>query len=460
MSIASVSRRTTLKLLGSVATLAFSATAPSVRAEDATGINFIVMADLHSAYDRMGQLLAAVETQVGESPVPSIIIINGDLFESGNVVTARSAGEIDWAFLKELSQTAPVVFNIGNHEADIDNDLASFVSAAQALGVTVLTNITDSRTGKLYAPASATLEIDGQPVTFAAIGVNNLFTYPKATREQLTIPEPVAWARDNLDDQLTEGHINVVLSHAGVVPDKAILEMLPDGTLMIGGHDHLDIEHSEGDSRYLHTGCWSTACTVVTVPGPGEAATFRRIEIDPAAKPSDRLADLIPSVMAKHLTEDDRAIVAKARQARSSDQTGLFVAAALAEAAGGDVGFVGHTTFGAGLPGGDISHYDFNSSVRFDGTLKQTEVSAEVLQNILKRCNQFGDFAFAERTGDYLYASPDATAKKSYVLVCNDWSAMNAKNYFGRDDLTFSDVPELKVKSVALAALDSTQQAH
>lgn len=447
-----VRRRSMLKLMASAAALPLLGV-QAAHAGQTTGINIIVMADLHSAYDRTGQLLAAVEDRIAASTRPSIIVINGDLFEKGNVVADRSNGKIDWAFLEALTEEAPVVLNIGNHEPDFDNDLANFVSRAEDLGVTVLTNITDSRTNALYAPATATLDIGGQPVTFAAIAVDNLFTYPKATREQLAIPEPVKWAKENLGQQLQAGHINIVLSHAGVVPDKAILPMLPDGTLMIGGHDHLNIEHEEGMTRYLHTGCWSTACTVATIAGPGESARFSRIDITPTARSSERLNALIADVIARHLSAEDTETVGHTSAAMTNDEVGLLVAAALAKAAGGDIGFIGHTTFGAGLPEGPVSRHAFDSSVRFDGGLKKAEVDAETLKTILPRCNQFGAFPFKDRTGDYLYANPQAGRKETYTLVCNGWSAVNAKSYFGRDDLTFTDVPDLQVKPVALDAI-------
>jgi 2',3'-cyclic-nucleotide 2'-phosphodiesterase (5'-nucleotidase family) len=450
MSKLFINRRAAMTLLASSAVLPFFKTTPAAAA---SGIRVIVLSDLHSAYDRMGQLLATVEGEVASSRVPSIIVLNGDLFEAGNAVATRSGSEIDWAFLKGLSETAPTVMNIGNHESDIDNDLAHFVTRAEGLGVKVLTNITDPRTGALYAPSSATLEVGDARVTFAALGVDNLFTYPKATRAQLSVPEPVEWAKANLKDLLKDGDINIVLSHAGVMPDKAILPMLPDGTLMIGGHDHLNIEYSQGNTRYLHTGCWAVAATAAEIDGPNQAARFTRLDIDPTAPASEKLAALIPAVMAKYLTAEDTARVGKSGKAMSNDETGLFVAAAMAEKAGADIGFIGHTTFGAGLPEGDVSLYAFNSSVRFDGKMMKAEVDAKSLSEILARCNQFGDFAFAKRTGDYLYANPKVPGKDRFTIVCNDWSAKNQKSYFGREDMTFTEIPALMVKAVALEKL-------
>ena len=447
----SISRRLALKLLASTAVLPAVGTTIAVAAE--TGVNFIVLADLHSAYERTGQLLAAVEAEIAASERPTVVLLNGDLFESGNVVAARSGGEIDWAFLKGLADAAPVVFNIGNHEPDIDNDLAHFVERAQGLGVTVLTNITDTRTGALYAPSNATLDIAGHKVSIAALAVNNLFTYPTNSREQLAIPDPVEWATANLAGQLSDGHINVVMSHAGVVPDKAVLDMVPDGTLVIGAHDHLNIVHAVGDTRYLHTGSWSTAMTVATVAGPSQPAQFKRVDIAADAAPAAALADLIATVMTAHLTEEDRAVVGTSDAARDVDKAGLYVASVLAEKTGADVGFIGHTTFGAGLPQGPVSRYDFNASVRFDGKVMTTQVDAATFTAILERCNQFGDFPFENRTGDYLYAAPDATGKERYTLVCNDWSATNQKNYFGREDLVFTEVPDVMVKSTVISSL-------
>ncbi len=126
----------------------------------------------------------------------------------------------------------------------------------------------------------------------------------------------------------------------------------------------------------------------------------------------------------------------------------------IAAKAGADVGFIGHTSFGAGLPKGDIRRYDFNACLRFEGKLMVTEVDGEVLKQILSRCNQDGDIPLAKRTGDYLYAMPDnPAAKDRYKLVCNDWSATNQKSYFGRDDLAFSEVPDVKLKQTVLTGL-------
>jgi len=453
MTIFSSKRRDVLKLMAGTALLPLMVAARPAMAQD-VALRAIVISDLHSAYERIGQLLAAVETHITADKTPHVILLNGDLFEIGNAVAARSAGEIEWTFLAALAKLAPTVINIGNHEPDIDNDLANFVSRAKALGITVLSNIIDKRSGTAYAPASAEMSVAGQQIVVAGLATNAINTYPKATREMLDIPQPVEWAKANLPGIVKQGAINIVLSHAGVVADRDILPLLPDGTLIIGGHDHLNFVHEQGATRYVHTGSWCTSMTVATITAPGKAAAIETVAIDRGAPASPALKSLIEQTLEKHLTAEERAVVGKSAKAMTVDEAGRHVAQLIAAKTGADVGFIGHTSFGAGLPEGDIRRYDFNASLRFDGKLMVTEVDGAVLQHILKRCNQDGDIALADRTGDYLYAMPEKPeTKERYRLVCNDWSATNQKSYFGRSDLVFAEVPEVKLKQTVLGGL-------
>src|SRR5690606_7808733 len=81
--------------------LAYGQSAPAAR--------LIVLSDLHSAYERTAVLLAAIEAEIAGSAAPAAILINGDVFEMGNVVATRSLGEIDWTFLGRLAALAPTV---------------------------------------------------------------------------------------------------------------------------------------------------------------------------------------------------------------------------------------------------------------------------------------------------------------------------------------------------------------
>ncbi len=68
------------------------------------------------------------------------------------------------------------------------------------------------------------------------------------------------------------------MSHAGVVPDRDILPMLPDGTLMIGGHDHLTLVHEAGKTVSAYRS-WGSLLTIASVAAP---ATRRRSSVWPS----------------------------------------------------------------------------------------------------------------------------------------------------------------------------------
>ena len=219
----------------------------------------LAVSDLHSAYERTPYLLAAFEHEIRSHPVPHVIAINGDIFEQGNVVAQRSDGAVDWAFLAALPALAPTVVNLGNHDNDLTPDLADVVARMKGLGLHVVSTISDTRTGAGYASPTATLPFGDHRLRVVGMATNSMNTYPKASRDQLSIPAAADWARANLSDSLSGADKVMVMSHAGVVADRDILPLLPEGALMVGGHDHLLFQHRQGASAYVHTGSF-TSC--------------------------------------------------------------------------------------------------------------------------------------------------------------------------------------------------------
>lgn len=437
-----------------LAGLAVAAASPLLTASAAPIVGRVLaMSDLHSAYERTGQLLAALEAEVAAQPVPHVIAINGDAFEHGNVAAVRSGGEIDWALLGELPKIAPTVFNLGNHDNDITLDLAEVVARLRDLGLTVVSNIIDARTGAPYAGATADVPLGTRSLRIAGVATNSLNTYPAASRPNLNIPVPGEWARANLATALAGADLAMVMSHAGVAPDRDILPLLPDGTLMVGGHNHLLFQHRQGRSLYVHTGSWSNAYTAASLRanGPGDAVS-RPVALNAPVSP--RIAALITTVLARDVTEPERAILGVSSQALSLGDTGRAVAATMARASGADAGFIGHTTLGTGLPAGPVSRFAFDAVVRFEGKLMVAEVSREQLVVFIGRANQDRPMPLDQRRGDFLYAQTLIPADKGLArIVTTDWCALNQAEYFGTTDLVFSEVPDLRLKSVAAKGL-------
>lgn len=413
----------------------------------------LAMSDLHSAYERTGQLLAALEAEVASAPIPHVIAIDGDIFEHGNVAATRSGGAIDWAFLGEAAKIAPTVVNLGNHDNDITPDLADVVARLRGLGVTVVSNIVDARTGAPFAAPSAVVKFGARALKVVGVATNSLNTYPAASRPSLNIPVPGEWARTHLANELAGADLAMVMSHAGVTADREILPLLPRGVPMVGGHNHLLFQHQQGGNLYVHTGSWSNAFTVVTLYADGSArAASKPVALNGA--PSPRIADLIASVLAQSVKDEEKALLGVSPHALSLGDTGRAVAAAMAKAAGADAGFIGHTTLGTGLPAGPVSRYAFDAIVRFEGKLMVAETSRERLAGFLKRANQDRPTPFDQRNGDFLYAETVRLHGPGPVrIVTTDWCAANQKEYFGVSDLAFAEIPELRLKPTAAKAL-------
>lgn len=418
-------------------------------------LRVLAISDLHSSYGRISQLLAAFRHEVATNSAPHLIVVNGDSFEHGNVVSVRSEGVIDWAFMAELPKIAPTVFNIGNHDNDLEIELAPVVARMRALGLTVVSNIGDKRTGQAFAPSTVTMEIGGQMLRIVGMGTPSVNAYPAASREWLSIPNPVEWAKSNFPQMLSGEGLKLVLSHVGVVDERQYLPLLPQGTLMIGGHNHLLFTHQDGATGYMHPGRWGENYTVGEYGVDGTVWTF--IKDVPADGPADAaLSALLQTTLAAHLTEVEKRILGVNPQALSLGDTARGICRGFADVAGADWGFIGLTTLGTGLKAGPVDQFHFDEVVRFDGRLQVAEVDASWMPAILKVCNQDRPMPIEEMTGDFIFAAErthGAHSGATVKLVTTDWCARNQSKYFGTTDLVFVDVPSDGVKAVARKAL-------
>ncbi|KAK0361046.1 hypothetical protein LTR94_024888 [Friedmanniomyces endolithicus] len=444
MPVASPTRRNLLQLAGgsALASALFPVTARALTSPDASSEivgRVLAVGDMHSAYERTPQLLAALAAEVRDNPAPHVIAINGDLFEHGNVVSVRSGGAVDWAFLEALPRIAPTVFNLGNHDNDLTVDLAEVVSRMKSLGLHVVSNIVDVRTERSYTEPSIEIPFGQRRLSVVGMATASLNTYPKASRETLSIPQASEWARSNLADRLAGSDLALIMSHAGVSEDRSVLPLVPDGSIMIGGHNHLLFQHQSGRTAYAHTGSWTNAYTVAEYLADGSSrAASKQISADAAADPA--LSQLTSATLEQHLTDEERQILGVSAQALSLGETGRQIALGMAQASGAHLGFMGHTTLGTGLPAGPVSQYVFDSIVRFDGRLKKATVTAVQAQTFATMANQDLPVPFDQRAGDFLYATGEYDpGANEVIIVTTDWCAMNQQEYFGTADLAFDD---------------------
>ena len=417
----------------------------------------VVAGDLHSAYERSAQFVALVDAVRARHPgTPVAVAINGDAFEHGNAVARRSGGEVDFAFLAALARRGPLVVNLGNHEPDY-HDVPETVRRLRATGAQLVAgNLRDPATGAPYVAASVDVPLGRHRVRFVGVTTDRLATFRVAVRPQLDLADPVVWARSALPGLVPAGEPLVLLSHAGVPVDRQLLPLVPDGTLVAGAHDHLRFTHEAGRTAYFHTGSWLEAAAVARLERDAAGLRWRvALEDVPAAPADPELAGRIRDVLARHLTPEDAVVVGRGARALFPSEAARFVVEAARRAAGADAAMIGGTTFGAGLPAGDVARHAFDACVRFDGPLFAATVDGAWLLRLQARCNQGPDTPFAERGGENLLfaAAGPIEAGRRYRLVTSDWAARQAARYFGPDAPAFAEVPGVTLKAAALAAL-------
>ncbi len=418
----------------------------------------LITGDQHSAYARTAQLVATVDRLKAENPgLPMAILLNGDTLEYGNVVARRSAGAVDFAMLAALARRAPTIVNLGNHEAEF-YDLTETVRRLEETGVKVVSNITDHNTGRPYAPAAVRLQLGHEEALVAGIATDNLATYRVAVRPALDLADPTVWARNNLPGLLVGVKLPIVLSHAGIKADCEILPLVPAGTLFAGAHDHQRFIHSFGESVYVHSGSWNEYLTLAWLQRDETGAprwTVEQIMI-PAAGPADpTLAALIDATKRKYLTPEDTKVVGRLPVMLGPSAAAHWAAAALRAGAGVEAAFIGNTTFGGGLPAGEVTQVDFDACVRFDGTIYTAEVSGARLQQLLADANLGPDTPFAQRHGEFSFAAGPATIDpmKTYRIATTNWGAKNTARYFGEPAISWTEQPALKLKALVQTAL-------
>ena len=194
----------------------------------------------------------------------SAIVINGDVFKSSNVLCVRSNGKIDLdEVLRIFADLAPTIVNIGNHDGDI-LDPQAFAAAVRKLGATLVTNITDPRTGAPYGIPSTQISVKGRMVKVSAIGTPALDTYRNGPA-WYSVPAPGPYAA-SIFPEIASGDFHLALVHAGFAVDTAVLPSTDAPFLLHGGHDHLRLTQKLGtNGLHIHSGYWSNVFAAMRV---------------------------------------------------------------------------------------------------------------------------------------------------------------------------------------------------
>jgi len=447
-----------LVLAGGAAALTAAALPSTVGAQGAADAVLFTLSDLHAPYARLPAVLDTIRTMKAQAGLPSAVLLNGDIFERGNVVCERSGGAVDWAFLSALAAEMPVVVNLGNHETAILDDMVTFAARADQAGIGVISNLIDRRTGRFFAPISDRLGLGGIDISVLGLAATNPFVYRPAVRETLTFLDTAQFVEDAFEESSAGADLALIMSHAGVAPDKTYIDALPAGTVIQGAHDHLSFDLVHNDVRYFHGGSWGAQIGLLSLTkgADGVRTDYRTQAVAPSGGDA-ALAALIDAQKAQHLTAQDTEVIATLPLALDLHASILVATEAVRIATQADLAMIGHTTFGAPLAAGPLIRYDFDAFVRFGGGLRVTEISGADLAPILARSNQFTAQNLEGRTGNYVHvAAVDLDTSRTYRLAVNAWTAINQATYLGTTGLAFEQVEGLELKAVISEHLKAT----
>lgn len=428
----------------------------NARGEEPEAI-LVVMGDQHSAYERTAQFVGLVDQLRQKHPtVPLAVLLDGDTQEYGNALARRTHGAIDFQMFRELARRAPTYLNLGNHDPEF-YDVAETVERVRATGVVPLSNLRERGTGKYFAAPSVTLKLGAHEFALIGLTTDRLATFRVAVRPGLDPADPVVWGRENIAT-LAQGRPLILLSHAGLEADRELLGLVPDGTLFAGAHDHLRFVQPQGRTMYFHSGSWNSHTSIIWLrrdPAGQLVWKVKQVALTEKCPVNSSIAEFISQVRAEHGAVEDTAVVGRLEAALPADEAARFVCESVRKATGVDAVFIGHTTFGAGLPAGAVTQQDFDACVRFDGGIMVSEIDGVRLRELLAHANQGPDTPFAERRGDYLVAAgPERVLPdRRYRIATTDWGAKNTTRYFGRELIAWREQPEFKLKATVRAAL-------
>ncbi len=257
---------------------------------------------------------------------------------------------------------------------------------------------------------------------------------------------------------VTGSDFNVVLTHAGVVPDKAMLAELKGTNLVVGGHDHLHRRHDVGGSVYLHNGFKGELLNVVNVQfgAQGTTLTSEDLPVSESAVGDRLLTVLVKRQRELHLTAEDRAVIGQIDSTFTVQEAARWAVEQVKKATGADAVAINHTSFGRGFQQRGVTQLQFAEFLRFDNKLMAAKVDAATLTGLLNLANQDRATRFEDLTGDFIYTNElQPEAGRTYTLVTVDFLTLpqNQERFFGKGGLTFEQVGTLTSKGVLAAAL-------
>lgn len=319
----------------------------------------------------------------------------GDLFTGTAFSTLFQGGpEVKVLSGAGLSGATP-----GNHEWDFGVAVRR-ARAEEASFPFLLCNVTAEEGSPVFWTPYKVARAGSLRVAFTGVTTPDtpLTTAPGNTRGY-RFEDPVASLRALLATRGAEADLWIVLSHCGFEEDRKIAREVPGVALVVGGHDHKELESpwvengvpivQAGDrGRFLGE-------VLLAVQGGKVRVVEGRLLPVSASSPSDPATEAYLSGFLKEEEERLGATVGRLPRALSGDRVllrtgeaplGDLLTDAMRLASGADLAFLNGGAIRAGLPAGAVTGRDLYACLPFFDSLTTVELSGADVKALLDRC--------------------------------------------------------------------------
>lgn len=220
-------------------------------------LTLLFTSDEHGFVAAQAKLQNQVRKARQENPQGTLLVSSGDVFEGS---AENSVLGLDSS--REMMKAAGYdVMTLGNHDFDRGPEVArEWVKKAPAK--MLVSNVVDSRTGKLLENASPSQIFELNGVKLGLVGATTPDTptfLPADKLKGIAFQDPKIAVKAEVEKLKSQGvELIGLVSHLGLEADHDMAKAVPELDFILGGHTHAALEKpdTEGHTLIMHPGCF------------------------------------------------------------------------------------------------------------------------------------------------------------------------------------------------------------
>ena len=353
--------------------------------------------------------VAALRQQLLEENPDTITVLAGDFVSPSALGTAKVDGErlAGRQMIATLNALGLDVAVIGNHEMDLDEQ-ALFARIAESEFTWISTNVFSAGDGERFPGVDRWLirtvgEGGSHPIRVAFVGP----TLRTNEEDWVFYTEPISALKREVEALAGKADVIVALTHLSLAQDVQVADQIPEVDLVLGGHEHENIQiwRGSGDTPILKADANARTVYVHRIAFDPETGTVdidsRLVPITEALPDEPETAAVVADWVERGYAGfradgfEPEAVVVTSTDAldgreanirnRATNLTAIVAAAYRAEVPGADLGLFnsGSIRVDDVLPAGPVTQYDVIRILPFGGIVQGARVKGSLLTKTL-----------------------------------------------------------------------------